>query len=233
MIRNLIFVLLLICLEGLQSCSEDDVKTTPGGIAVFDLDGNMYVSIIIGEQEWLAQDIRTTRFNNGEFIPTIKGDTADISGEPPAVYGWSYEKSDSDLSAPISSGLLYSWEAANDPRGICPPPFRVPTKEDWEELIDFAGGAQVAGGKLKPMGTAIWFAPNSGATNEFKFSAFPGGIRSPEGNFTLLGSEGLYWTSTEIGDQSVQFFRLLNNSEVVLTGNANKNFGISCRCIRE
>ncbi|MBA4410758.1 MAG: hypothetical protein C0397_15205 [Odoribacter sp.] len=135
-----------------------------------------YKSVIIGNQEWMADDLKNNVFCNGDPIPEVK-DFSEWSGLETAA--WVYVNNDKLKYGTF--GKLYNWYAVNDKRNICPCGWHVPSYGEWEELIKYLGGPDVAGGKMKSLGTiqtsdGFWYEPNTGATNSSGFSAIPTGV---------------------------------------------------------
>ena len=155
----MIFLLLLISIISKTSSA----KQTGGTIT--DIDGNSYRTVIIGEQEWMGENLKVTRFNDGKEIPYVPE-----MDEWTRVTGPAYSWYDNDISNKDTYGALYNWFAVSSGK-LCPAGWRIPDDSDWEVLTDFLGGLSVAGGKLKETGTSHWTLPNSGATNETGFSA--------------------------------------------------------------
>lgn len=161
---------------------------------VKDIDGNVYHVIKIGSQVWMKEDLKTTRYNDGTAIPYVAGDK-----EWAALRSDAYCWYNNDESYKSVYGALYNWYTVN--RGnICPTGWHVSSNSDWEELIDFCGGWDVAGGKLKEAGTAHWEAPHFGATNETGFTALPAGGRGREGWFYGIGHFDGWWCPPKCGD---------------------------------
>ncbi len=153
-------------------------------------DGIVYQTVKIGNQIWFKENLRATRYQNGDLIPNVKDDMDWIN----AVSGaWCHY--DNDDSYDGMYGKLYNFYAASDPRNLAPVGWHVSTLADWKILIAHAGGVDHAGTKLKD--TINWIVPNIGATNETGFSALPGGLRSyRDGWFWYLGDNGHFYTST-------------------------------------
>ena len=132
---------------------------------VTDADGNTYRTIKIGNQWWMAENLRTTRYRNGDPIPTVTDN-----------FTWGHLLTgaccsyDNDSSMVFTYGRLYNWHAVSDGRGLAPLGWHVPSDADWGTLVEYLGGSAVAGGKMKEAGTAHWLSPNTGATNESAFS---------------------------------------------------------------
>jgi uncharacterized protein (TIGR02145 family) len=140
-------------------------------------------------------------------------------------------------------GVLYNWPAAmngatsstanpSGVQGVCPTGWHLPSNAEWIELIDYLGGTDVAGGKLKEAGTTHWSSPNEGATNESGFTALPGG-RVFVGNFYYLNSSGDWWSSTEFDGTYVINYTMNFGGSYVLFGNNLKDSGFSIRCVRD
>jgi len=198
-------------------------------IPVTDIDGNLYELVKIGNQIWFASNLKTTRFKNGDIIPTTSPHNIDISSENEPKYQWSYNGDENYVS---DYGLLYTWYCINDPRGICPEGWHISTKAEWDELSDFLGYWGV-GGKMKETGTEHWKLPNVGATNESGFNGLPGGNRSQYGGFSYINEIGAWWTASE-KDANTAYDRLLNYMDEELhNGQSSKKTGRSLRCIKD
>lgn len=195
-----------------QSCSKEEVKDTEDFTygAVKDVDGNVYKTITIDlssggskgseaakaeTQTWMAENLKTTKYSNGDLIGTTDPATKDIwKKELMPKYQWAYEGNEENAQI---YGRLYTWYTVDDIRNICPTGWHVPTNEEWTSLIDYLGGYWYAGGKVKEAGTTHWESPNTGATNAIGFTALPGGARWSEGStFASLGIQAFFWTAT-------------------------------------
>jgi uncharacterized protein (TIGR02145 family) len=200
------------------------------GSAVNDADGNSYPSVKIGTQIWMAKNLRTTKFRNGDQIITTAHATLNIESESNPKYQWAYEGKGSNAAV---YGRLYTWYAVMDPRGVCPAGWHIPTIAETATLSTFLGGWDVAGGKMKEAGTAHWEIPNAGATNESGFTAIPGGYRSMYGLFMSTGTLGFFWSSDE-GYMDNAWYRYMNSGSNVLGGNSYfKKDGLSVRCLKD
>jgi uncharacterized protein (TIGR02145 family) len=159
-----------------------------------DVDGNIYHTVTIGTQIWLAEDLKTTRYNDSTPIPLVT-DTVEWGSLHSGAYCWA----NNDESYKTIYGALYNWYTTNTGK-LCPLGWHVSSDSDWETLIDYCGGWEVAGGKLKEAGTAHWEATNLGATNEFGFTALPAGGRGCNGKFSVIGRDLGYWCPPRCGD---------------------------------
>jgi uncharacterized protein (TIGR02145 family) len=215
----------------------------PVAATVTDVDGNLYKTVAIGSRVWMAENLRTTRYRNGDAIGTTGPVTLDIRSESAPKYQWAYAGDENNAAA---YGRLYTWYAVTDDRGICPTGWHVPGDDEWSILVAYLGGPDVAVGKLKEIGTTHWNGPNSNATNESGFTGIPGGSRLPKGEFVNIGEMVHYWTSSEVAcgsgfggaaQQGTQcaWRRLLLNLDTNPRhrGWADKKIGWSVRCIRD
>ena len=202
----------------------DWVSLTGGQTAtVTDSDGNTYKTVKIGEQIWMAENLRTRRYRNGELITLTQSD----NNWENAVFG-AYCWYDNDSNNEIPYGKLYNWLAVNDARGLCPTGWHVPDTSEWSTLIDFLDENN-AGGKMKEV--AYWDQPNVGATNESGFRGLPAGIRYHEGTFSEFGEVGLWWSITESGSSTAWFIDIPYSSDSVIQLNGDKRYGLSVRCV--
>jgi len=202
--------------------------------SVTDFEGNAYATIQIGAQEWMAENLRATKYCNGDAIDNVIDNTQWGSLMTGA---WSYFSHDSTRNIPY--GKLYNWYAASDIRNICPCGWHVPSLSEFTALISFLGEQQ--GGKLKSVGnlddaTGLWSSPNSGATNESGFSGLPGGYRLDDGSFSNVNNYGYFWSRTSntgAFSASAHNLRLQYSSANLTQGDLNKVRGLSVRCIRD
>ncbi len=206
-----------------NSCNKDK-KTVP--VSMTDKDGNVYTSVTIGTQVWMVENLKTTKFSNGDLIPTS---TSDISAEATPKFQWAYN--DTASYADIY-GRLYTWYAAIDSRNLCPTGWHVPSLEEWQTLKSFLGGDSTAGGKLKQTGTTYWQAPNTGATNSTGFTGLPGGYRSQHGAYFGLHQSGWWWTTTD--DAPLAWGHSMHfNADSLINWGYYKSAGVSVRCLKD
>ena len=198
------------------------------GTTVIDVDGNVYQTVIIGTQEWLAENLKTTKFKNGTSIPLVTSNVEWSNLSTPA-YCW-YNNNQTTYGN--TYGALYNWQTVAT-GNLCPTGWHVPTDAEWTKLTDYLGGLNVAGGKLKETGTAHWHEPNNGATNESGFTALPGGLRYDNGDFFSIEYGGNWWSSTQYSatnawDRSVDF-------SVPAAGRFDdpNKWGLSIRCLKD
>lgn len=200
---------------------------------ITDIDGNTYNVITIGEQAWMKENLKTTHYSNGDFIPKK---TMPLSSYPyPSVWytggARCYYNYDSVSFASIY-GPLYNWLAVIDSRNICPLNWHVPTAEDWGILSNTFGGYNFAGGALKEIGTSHWNNPNLGATNESDFTALPGGCRSgQDAAYYDMGNQAYFWTSTIECESSARFAHLYTYNTTLEFPSYGTGPGFSVRCV--
>lgn len=197
-------------------------------VACTDPDGNNYQTVTIGSQTWQAQNLRTTKLNDGAEIQLINNDAEWAAITSPAL-GW---YNNNAATYKDLYGGYYNWYAINTGK-LCPAGWRVPNNTDWNTLFSSLGGANVAGGRLKATGTTFWNAPNTGATNESGFTGLAGSTRSPSGAFSLLKYIGTFWTTTQ-ADQSYGFFKQLQfDTPAISEAGQVKTYGRNVRCVKE
>ena len=199
------------------------------GDGVLDLDGNFYESVIIGNQEWMSSNLKTTKYSTGENIEWI---TDSVIWTNTFIGAWSYF--DNDQSNDSLYGKLYNWFTIQDSRNVCPVGWKVPTKFEWENLVAYLGGYEVAGGKLKLTGTELWISPNVDATNETGFSGYPGGSRYSNGGFpnSISSPYAAWWTSTFEGNGQSWYADLKHVSTYVGYGLGGVKGGSPIRCLK-
>ena len=196
---------------------------------VTDIDGNEYGTVLIGNQVWMSENLKVTKYKDGTAIPTghSNSDWSNLSSGAYAVYD------DDDVNTD-TYGFLYNWYAVDDSRIIAPDGWHVPTDDEWTTLTDYLGGTSVSGGKMKETGTEHWSSPNTDATNESGFTALPGGYRYFNGNYIHQGYSGYFWSSTEYNGRGSAWYRLLYyDGSDVSRSNYYKLCGFSLRCVRD
>ena len=193
---------------------------------VIDIEGNVYNTITIGDQVWMVENLKTTKYNDGSQIYKVNYIMG--SNITTGAYCWySYDS----LTHYNTYGALYNWYAVNTGK-LCPAGWHVPTHTEWLTLTDYLGGEDIAGGKLKETGTEHWHSPNTGATNESRFTALPGGSGNFRAGFQQIGEIGLWWSSTEYsGDTAWDRGMSYLNEEVSKYDREKVSFN-SVRCVK-
>jgi uncharacterized protein (TIGR02145 family) len=199
-----------------------------------DADNNLYNTVVIGTQIWMAENLKTTKYLNGDLIGTTTPSTLNISGESEPKYQWAYDGNESNVA---TYGRLYTWYAVTDSRNVCPTGWHVSTDAEWTTLINYLGGESVAGGKLKETGFTHWITPNTGATNETGFTAHPGGYRKDGYDgvyYNGVGYYGYWWSSSTEGFTVDALGMTMGcNNAYVSRINFYKQYGFSVRCLRD
>jgi uncharacterized protein (TIGR02145 family) len=215
--------------------NEQTFTTTATSQTVTDIDGNTYNTVQIGEQVWMSENLKTSRYRNGGSIPYVVGNS---DWQALTTGAWSYY--DHDAANNAVYGKLYNWYTTLGDT-LCPAGWGVPTDDEWTTLTTYLGGEGVAGGKMKSIGTSYWNSPNIDATNESGFSALPGGYRNNNGQFysALQNMHTFFWSTSEtITSSRVHYRGLYHTSGAVDNGgsallNGNKTEGASIRCLKD
>jgi uncharacterized protein (TIGR02145 family) len=195
-----------------------------------DIDGNVYKTIKIGNQLWMAENLRVTHYRNGEVIPNVTD-----NNEWAHLTTGAYCNYDNNPTNGRKYGKLYNWYAVDDYRGLAPAGWHVATDEEWTTLTNYLKGEDVAGGKLKSK--TGWKQPNEGATNESGYCALPSGHRYGDGASVGLGEQGFWWSSTEYSATNAKG-RFMGNYGKNVISNVNDYYsdgkvdGFSIRCVK-
>ena len=221
---------------------DDDAGTNPDNPTgtVTDIDGYVYQTIKIGNQWWMAENLKAIHYRNGDAIPHVT-DNGDWEGLTTGAY-CEYDNVVNDVA---TYGRLYNWYAVADSRTIAPAGWHVPSDDEWKQLEMYLGMSQAKadstgwrgtdeGGKLKETGTTHWSGLNTDATNESGFTALPGGYRSSDGShFGAMGTSAYFWLSTEV-DYHHAWDRCLGRYYLEIGRyHDTKRFGFSVRCVRD
>jgi uncharacterized protein (TIGR02145 family) len=195
---------------------------------VKDIDGNVYNIVTIGTQVWLVENLKTTKYRNGESIVNVTDNSTWISLKTGAYCDYN-----NTISNSSTYGKMYNWYAVNDIRNIAPIGWHIPTDSELTTLVNFLGGNLIAGGKLKENGTNHW-GTNTGATNESGFTALPGGYRSnTDGTFIALGSYGYWWAANSFNSTKSWNISMYSTNNTAPIQNGTINTGFSVRCIKD
>lgn len=184
--------------------------------------------ITIGAQIWASKNLSVSYFRNGDKIVEAKTPEEWVNAGKEGIAAWCYY--DNNDAYGLQYGKLYNWYAVNDPRGLAPSGWRVPTDEEWTMLTDDLGGSILAGNKLKT--TTGWNNNNDGI-NTTSFSGLPGGYRLDDGTFDAIGIGGNWWCSKQINSKYAYARGLYYLSSNVGRGPNAKANGMSVRCIKD
>ena len=210
------------------------------GNAVKDIDDNIYPIVTIGTQVWMAEDLKVTHYPNGDPIPHITDNTAWanlVDNNTEDAYCFYNNDNTTDYGAlyTYAAAIGDNWTRDNAVhQGVCPNGWHMPTYEEWHTLVIYLGG-DIAGGKLKEIGTAHWNSPNTGATNESGFFALPSGCRGRYGNgvFHSQGESGYWWSSTERTTTTAYAHYLSYNGNTAPSNDDRESSGFSVRCVKD
>lgn len=219
------FLIIFTCLFLTGSCKKnDDGKNN----TVADIDGNVYRTVTIGTQVWMAENLKTTKYSTGASILYITD-----AAQWQYLTNGSYCNYDNQVYISNTFGHLYNWNAVNDSRKICPSGWHIPDKDEWQVLLNFAGGYNTAAALLKAKGTDYWFSTTSATTNETGFTALPGGMRKNDGQFLNLTNSGHWWSNTEYNSNSAWRVEMDCSSDYVQMPSTDKKYGLSVRCLKD
>lgn len=224
-----------IIIPGLSVANHKSNPTSGYGPNITDVEGNSYKTVYIGKQQWMAENLKVSKYNDGAIIPNAVENSKWLKTNK----SWSYYNNDTLNN--VKYGKLYNKYAVsstlNGNKNICPTGWHVPSDLEWTILTDYLGGELVAGGKMKESGNTIWNLPNTNATNSSLFNGTPGGKRDFEGNFLGIGFGGLWWSSTQ--DNSYPpgtWIRSLSSSNGSIGRSKELDNGLdgfSVRCLRD
>jgi len=221
-------------------CGVDDTTTTVDSTLVTDIDGHTYPTVKICNQTWMAKNLDVARYRNGDIIPQVTDPTewANLT-----TGAWSWYNNDSATYGSVY-GRLYNWYAVNDPRGLAPEGWHVPSDGEWNVLVKCLDEnadtvcqnciqSSIAGGGLKEKGSEHWLSPNIGATNNLSFTCIPGGYRNYNGGFELIQTGGDLWSSSQVVSGASVHRYLWNYDSKIGTQVYPNIGGMSIRCVKD
>ena len=185
-------------------------------------------TVTICSQVWMTRNLDVITYRNGDAIPYVSDP---VQWKNLTTGAWTYVNGDPATNT--TYGKLYNWYAVNDPRGLAPAGFHIPSKTEFGTLANCLGGDYVSGGPLKTTGSTDWMSPNTGATNASGFSALPGGKRNNQSVYTGFGYQGVFWTSTEQTASNAWAFLLYYSSAGSGTSGPEKIEGAGVRCVKD
>jgi uncharacterized protein (TIGR02145 family) len=204
-----------------------------------DQEGNLYKTIVIGTQEWMAENLNTSIYRNGDAIAT---NLENSNWENTITGAWAYQNNIDSYACPY--GKLYNWHACADVRNLCPTGWHVSSYQDMSDLLSFLDPnfaeylySSQAGYKMKSTGTTaaatgLWYNPNF-ASNSSGFSGVPGGWRYCFGDYTSIGDSGGWWSSSAFDALNGWFILLNHDTEIVYLNPSSKCVGMPVRCVRD
>lgn len=200
------------------------------GVAI-DQDGNAYKTVVIGSQEWMAENLRTSKFRNGDIIPNITDNSSWANSNSAA---WCYNNNDINNNCP--HGKLYNWFSINDSRNVCPANWHVPSDSEFQILMTYLNNSAA---KMRSSGTyqsntGYWSASSIIATNESGFSALPSGFRNSTTFLnSALGVDCELWSSSSSSTTSAWALSIFYNNGAIQRYSNPKTLGCSVRCIHD
>ena len=214
--KNVFLVIMVVLIVG---CSKDSAEAPS---TITDIDGNVYETVVIGNQTWMKSNLNVSKYKDGTPIPEV---TDPVEWAKLTTGAWCYY--DYDSSNGKVYGKLYNWYAVNDKRGLAPTGFSIPTDVEWTTLTSFIGSE--AGDKMKQ----VDWSSDLKVANSSGFTALPGGICISNGDFYFIGEYG-YWWSASIVDAATAWNRSLGyNSSIACRSYDDKNYGFAVRCIKK
>ena len=224
-------VFLVIMVVLIVACSKDSAEAPP---TITDIDGNVYETVVIGNQTWMKSNLNVSKYQDGTPIPEV---TDPVVWAGLTTGAWCYYGNNPE------NGKLYNWFAVvgvydnaslnnlSLRKKLAPTGYSIPTDAEWTTLTSFIGSE--AGGKMKETDTSNWTSPNSEATNSSGFTALPGGICISNGDFHFIGYYGYWWSATS-ADAATAWNRSLGyNSSIACRSYDDKNYGLAVRCIKK
>lgn len=232
--KTLNFLLILIVSIAVASCSKDEDTIIENQNSLTDIDGNIYKTVEIGEQIWMAENLKVTNYPDGTPILLVTENsiwTGLEDNDSDEAYCF-YNNKESE-----SHGALYTYSAS---KKACPTGWHLPSDEEWKQLEIFLGMSPSEADSLDFRGTGNVLKSTSGWNNDgngsnvYGFAALPGGIRDlSTGNFESFGEAGLWWTSTEVENHFAYYRHLMTSPNSIIRLKTNKSFGLSVRCIKD
>ncbi len=218
-IARLIYLALYFIFSGLIKLSAQ---------TVMDADSNIYATITIGDQIWMAENLKTTKFNDGENISLVVDNAVWKSLSRPAYCWYNNDSRNKEIY-----GALYNWYAV-DTKKLCPKGWHVPTKLEWSSMITFLGDESTSAPKLKEKGLDHWKNYSNSGTDDLDFTALPGGMRLGMGIFPAFGSSyAIWWSASGYSETDAWCKGLDDGSNKIYQGHDEKKSGFSVRCIKD
>lgn len=232
-----IFIMGLAILS--SGCKKDETETTvtptptPTPITqITDIDGNVYHSVTIGTQTWMVENLKTTKYRNGDPIPNVT-----VNEQWDTLTTGAYCNLRNLTSNIATYGRLYNWYAVNDSRNLCPSGWHVPSSEEWNVLLQFLNSNGYIGlTEVNALKSTTGWSGNGNGTDNYGFKALPGGSRSLYGYFpSTYNDDGRWWTSTEayLSTDEANYIEMRSTSQGVEKNGFDKSMGCSVRCVKD
>jgi uncharacterized protein (TIGR02145 family) len=202
---------------------------------IYDIDGNLYHYVRIDSQEWLVDNLKTTKYADGTPIPNLTLNADWIAEDGSAGHDGAYCWYNNDIANKTPYGALYNWYAVDNVHGLAPTGWRVPSDADIIALATFIGTDSIVGGKLKETGLTHWLTPNTDASDNYGFKGLPGGERTNLGAFYNITTNGRHWNTDPVDATKAYSYHLVYISAYIdksITG-YEKARGFSVRCMRD
>lgn len=218
-------------------CPDATPPTSGYGPNITDVDGNSYKTLYIGTQQWMGENLKVKKYNDGTEILNVTDNSKWEYSYSNNVYTSGYAAFANNNNNIQTYGLLYNWivinKNANGSKNVCPLGWHVPSDIEWTVLSDYLGSDTLVGGKLKEVGEIHWKNPNIGAVNSHYFNALPAGYRHYNGEFFELGTSTFWWSAAHEGNDGAWTRNINNNSTKLNRINNNNMFGYSIRCLKD
>ena len=240
-IRICLLTTLAIVLILINTCKKDDKNPTNNKTEIIfnskknystitDIESNVYKTITIGTQTWMAENLRTCHFRNGLSIPEETNHIDWTNLSTCAFCNYNNTKNNDTI---IKFGRLYNWYTVSGTNNIAPDGWHVPSEVEWSTLITYLGGVYIAGINMKEAGITHWLNLNPDTDNSSGLTLLPSGYRDNiEGEFVGIGTKGVWWSSTEFDSSNAWRQHVYNNQSFVFGTVINKSCGFSIRCIK-
>lgn len=223
----IVFVVRNLIIKSGPKFNSQSINTNNSDQVVTDIEGNVYKTVTIGSQVWMAENLRTTTYNDGKPIKQIKYRFWSTTNE--GGYCWD----DDDIRYKPSFGGMYNWYAVESQK-LCPAGWHIPDSAEFATLFNYLGGKKIAGSKMKETGFAHWRYPNKDATNSSGFSALPSDYNKSNDPFGgWHGSSARFWSSTQSTSENAWDIELNYSNGAAERFNNPKNMFFSIRCIKD
>ena len=200
---------------------------------ITDVDGNVYKTVTIGTQTWMAENLKTSKYNDGNIIPNI---TDNFQWKNNTTGAWCYYNNEKTYNEKY--GKLYNWYVLfnndNNNKNICPSGWHIPTSDNWHVLYNYLKNDSLSGGlgeKMKSITNNEWVTPNLGATNTSLFTGLPSGSRDGDGFFGNIGMGCYWWCAPKYSNDFIKHQTLTyetNDLKEIMYNNGNTGFSVRC-----